>query len=275
MRSDSRTVFTCALLGSGLATGLAHAQPLELTVDPARSTLDLSIELQTPAGNRTDSDSSPINGTIVLGADDYGALGSVVLYDIRLFASDTLEFNWSWDFLGAADATMIGGGLIDAAPGVPKGPVPVTGTAFTVPSVSIQPLGVLDANYNILIVGSGSVSQDLANEPPVSTDLSGEITITGSTVEVSSTVVFDGSFPLDNGLGTAVVSGTGTVVATGSLLGCDADLAAPFGTLNFFDISEFINLYSARDPMADFNVDAAFNFFDITAFIDAYNAGCD
>jgi hypothetical protein len=275
MRLDSRTVFTCALLVSGLASGLAQAQPLELTVDPARSTLDLTIELQTAAGNRTDTDSSPINGTIVLGADDYGAPASVVLYDIRLFASDTLQFNWSWGFLGSADATMTGGGFIDATPGVPKGPVPVTSTAFTVPSVAIQPLGVLDANYNILIVGSGSVSQDLANEPPALTDLSSEITVIGSTVEVSSTVVFDGSFPLGDGLGTAVVSGTGTVVATGSLLGCDADLAAPFGVLNFFDISEFINLYNARDPMADFNVDAAFNFFDITAFIDAYNAGCD
>lgn len=271
MRPDSRTVFACALVSAGLA----HAQPLDLTVDPARSTLDLTIELQTAAGNRTDTDSSTINGTILLGADDYGSPGSVVLYDIRLFASDTLQFDWSWGFVGAADATMTGGGFVDADPGAPKGPVPVNGAAFTVPAVSVQPLGVLIANYNILLVGSGSVTQDLADQPPTPTPLSGEITVVGQTVEVSSTIVFEGSFPLGDGLGTAVVSGTGTIVATGSLAGCDADLAAPFGALNLFDITEFISRYNARDPMADFNVDATFNVFDITAFINAYNAGCD
>jgi len=56
---------------------------------------------------------------------------------------------------------------------------------------------------------------------------------------------------------------------------CPADLAAPFGVLNFFDVSAFIAFYNAQDPRADFAAPfGVFNFFDVSAFIGAYNAGC-
>lgn len=56
---------------------------------------------------------------------------------------------------------------------------------------------------------------------------------------------------------------------------CPADLAEPFGTLNFFDVAAFIALYNAQDPAADLAAPAGvFNFFDVAAFIAAYNAGC-
>ncbi|MFK7882598.1 MAG: FG-GAP-like repeat-containing protein [Phycisphaerales bacterium] len=57
--------------------------------------------------------------------------------------------------------------------------------------------------------------------------------------------------------------------------GCAPDLAAPFGVLNFFDISAFITAFNAMDPAADFAAPfGVFNFFDVAAYIDAYNAGC-
>lgn len=56
---------------------------------------------------------------------------------------------------------------------------------------------------------------------------------------------------------------------------CIADLAAPFGTLNFFDIAAYIALYNAGDPQADIAAPfGSLNFFDISAFIASYNAGC-
>lgn len=56
---------------------------------------------------------------------------------------------------------------------------------------------------------------------------------------------------------------------------CPIDLAEPFGTLNFFDISAFIGLYNSGDPAADIAEPlGTLNFFDISAFISAYNAGC-
>jgi hypothetical protein len=53
-----------------------------------------------------------------------------------------------------------------------------------------------------------------------------------------------------------------------------ADLAAPIGTLSFFDVSAFLMLYSAGDLSVDFNDDGLINFFDVSAFLTAYNAGC-
>jgi hypothetical protein len=57
--------------------------------------------------------------------------------------------------------------------------------------------------------------------------------------------------------------------------GCSAaDLAEPFGELNFFDVSEFLALFSASDPAADLNGDGAFNFFDVSEFLNTFSAGC-
>jgi hypothetical protein len=56
---------------------------------------------------------------------------------------------------------------------------------------------------------------------------------------------------------------------------CPADLAAPFGTLNFFDITAFLALYNAGDLGADFSAPSGvLNFFDVTAFLADFNAGC-
>jgi len=54
---------------------------------------------------------------------------------------------------------------------------------------------------------------------------------------------------------------------------CPADLTGN-GTLNFFDISAFLTLFAANDPIADFNSDGTWNFFDISAFLEAFAAGC-
>jgi len=54
---------------------------------------------------------------------------------------------------------------------------------------------------------------------------------------------------------------------------CLADLNGD-GTLNFFDVSAFLNAYNAQDPIADFDGNGTWNFFDVSAFLNAYNAGC-
>ncbi|MCC5822368.1 MAG: hypothetical protein LAT64_06505 [Phycisphaerales bacterium] len=56
---------------------------------------------------------------------------------------------------------------------------------------------------------------------------------------------------------------------------CPADLAPPFGVLNFFDIAAFIELYLAEDPRADLAEPfGVFNFFDVAAYMDLYAQGC-
>ncbi len=57
------------------------------------------------------------------------------------------------------------------------------------------------------------------------------------------------------------------------VLTCPADLTNDF-TLNFFDISSFLEAFAAQDPIADFDGNGTFNFFDISAFLEAFAAGC-
>jgi len=46
------------------------------------------------------------------------------------------------------------------------------------------------------------------------------------------------------------------------------------GLLNFFDISSFLALYNAQNPVADWDGNGLFNFFDISSYLASYNAGC-
>jgi len=67
---------------------------------------------------------------------------------------------------------------------------------------------------------------------------------------------------------------TNVLQATVTLAGsCPADFTGD-GTLNFFDISAFLNAFNASDASADFNSDGQFNFFDVSAFLNAFSAGC-
>jgi hypothetical protein len=54
---------------------------------------------------------------------------------------------------------------------------------------------------------------------------------------------------------------------------CPSDLNGD-GTLNFFDIVRFLDLFGAQDPSADYDLDGQFNFFDVAAYIGDFQAGC-
>jgi subtilisin family serine protease len=58
--------------------------------------------------------------------------------------------------------------------------------------------------------------------------------------------------------------------------GCSpADLVAPFGVLNFFDLSAYLALFNAGDPAADLAAPfGTLNFFDLSAYLASFNAGC-
>lgn len=56
---------------------------------------------------------------------------------------------------------------------------------------------------------------------------------------------------------------------------CQGDFAEPFGVMNFFDISAFLDLFSSGDIDADMNQDGVLDFFDVTDFIQAFSEGCD
>jgi hypothetical protein len=84
-----------------------------------------------------------------------------------------------------------------------------------------------------------------------------------------SSVVFEGS-----SVPAEVVYEPGRVAVR--VLYCSrADLAAPFGVIDFFDISAFISLYQAQDPVIDLAAPfGQIDFFDVSAFLSLYQAGC-
>mgnify|MGYP000037366436 FL=1 len=56
---------------------------------------------------------------------------------------------------------------------------------------------------------------------------------------------------------------------------CPADLALPFGVLDFSDVVAFLSAFGAMDPAADFAAPiGTFDFSDIVAFLNAFSAGC-
>jgi len=62
-------------------------------------------------------------------------------------------------------------------------------------------------------------------------------------------------------------------VTPGMLNACGGDLNDD-GSVDFFDISLFLDQYGDRSPSADFTQDGLLDFFDISAFLDAFAQDC-
>ena len=54
---------------------------------------------------------------------------------------------------------------------------------------------------------------------------------------------------------------------------CPADMTGD-DELDFFDVSDFLDAFGAKDPVADFDDNGEFDFFDVSAFLDSFAAGC-
>lgn len=57
---------------------------------------------------------------------------------------------------------------------------------------------------------------------------------------------------------------------------CPADLAEPFGTLDFSDVIAFLGAFASMDPSADLAAPAGvFDFSDVIAFLGFFGGGCE
>jgi hypothetical protein len=90
-----------------------------------------------------------------------------------------------------------------------------------------------------------------------------------------------GALPDTASFGDGTILGSSTsrtrraILSTGVPPCSGADLVAPFGVLNFFDVAEFINRFNAQDPSTDLAAPfGTYNFFDVSAYIALYNQGC-
>lgn len=63
------------------------------------------------------------------------------------------------------------------------------------------------------------------------------------------------------------------IAPTTGLISCPADYDIS-GSLNFFDVAQFMDLFAARLPAGDFNGDGLYDFFDVQSFLSVFNSGC-
>jgi hypothetical protein len=274
MNTKIHALGACAL---ALNAPAALAAPVDMIIDQAQSSIDLTMTVDVSIASDTDSDSSPLSGSLVVEFDDNGMPSQISLIDLMVVIDNTLNFNWSFGFFGSADAVMTNGSVSYAAPGVTTGPVALIDDAFAFPAVPVELDGQLNVDYDIFLVGSDSVSIGLADQGAFDSIIAGDISIVDDTVTISTTLPLDAEQPIEdadgNVLGTVFVTGSATIVACGSLPSCPADINGD-GMLNFFDVSGFLSLFGAMDAQSDFNEDGMFNFFDVSAFLASYSAGC-
>jgi len=259
-----------------LAAG-AQARPILFTIDDTRSSVDLEITLNINGlGPNTDSDSSPVSGSLLQSFDAPPAPGETTLYDFDADLLDTLQFGWNYGILGSASAILEMGAFADATPAALDGPVPVVSSSATFPMVPVVGEGMLDVDFNFLLIGSGSESVDLGTLAPSEADVTQTIDISGGVITLSGDVSIQTTQPLElNGsqIGTVTIVGDLTLVATAPAPGCNADLNAD-GSASFPDVSLFLAAFTGSDLSADFNADGAVSFPDVSAFLSQFAAGC-
>lgn len=95
----------------------------------------------------------------------------------------------------------------------------------------------------------------------------GAFDLFGSSIAMSDGVIAVGAI----GFGSSDFNGA--VYLFGSGGPCISDINSD-GVLDFFDVSMFLNLFSAHDPAADLTEDGVFDFFDVAAYLDAFATGC-
>lgn len=155
----------------------------------------------------------------------------------------------------------------------------------------------ITGNYNQL--PGGTLHVDIAGLTPVGQHdqliVDGNITLDGTLrLHFLNTYVPDPGTTFVIGVATGTINGVfadvdihglpATLSATahaeeGQLIvriapACPADLAPPFGNLNFFDVQAFLAAFSSQADSADLNDDASFNFFDVQIYLNAFADGC-
>ncbi|MBO6514613.1 MAG: hypothetical protein JJ974_11670 [Phycisphaerales bacterium] len=101
--------------------------------------------------------------------------------------------------------------------------------------------------------------RDLPLEPPTNSE------------GVSGPAVYEGGAPGVDGVRVTM----GAALARGPGSPCNAvDYAKPYGVLDFFDISAFLQKFSDQAGDADLAYDGKFDFFDISLFLQLYSQGC-
>jgi len=109
----------------------AHAQQVEIQFDETISTVVVDLTIS----GTTDSDTSPLVGSIMIDVEDFDLPVQFTLLDLNLLATETIDHNISFGFLGSFMQSSTDVSVNYATPGTPSLPAVVTGTDYTLASL--------------------------------------------------------------------------------------------------------------------------------------------
>lgn len=100
----------------------------------------------------------------------------------------------------------------------------------------------------------------------------GAVIPAASSIDVAQAISADGTVIIGHGFGATTFEGW---ILTITQTCGDADLAEPYGTLDFSDVIAFLTAFGASDACADLAEPlGTFDFSDVIAFLGAFGAGC-
>ena len=249
-----KVLLTIGFTLAGIFTSLAQAQIVTLTLDPAQSSSDVTVNgvLNT----------STVSGTITIDLQDLAPpSGSAQITQLDVEVDQMLDFD-----LGLLAASIAPGdfaiSLVD-----PGAPGTISGSSFDQLANTVELEG--DLILTNTIVTNLSSTTDISTIPVPAFDFdSVNVTQSGNNVSISGS--FTITQELDLGLGAATIVVETTYVATGVapaavLLG---DVSMD-GVVNFLDIPGFIQTLISGVFKAEADVDESgvVNFLDIPRFI--------
>ena len=243
----------------GILTSQLQAQTIELTIDPAQSSIDLSI-------NGSSSD-SPLSGVATLELQSSGPpSGTAQLTEFNLVADDGLNFTL-FRFLFASVTASSDPGDVTISMATPGAAGTIAGDSFTQLSNMFEFGGDLNVSDPLGLAG-GSQTVDLAEIGTVELDLdSVSVTQSGDTITISSTFSLDQNLEFGTNMVPVIVEGT--FVATGVLPSVLLGDVNTDGLVDFQDIPAFIQVLTVGVFQAEADCDESgeVDFRDIAVFI--------
>lgn len=246
------------------------AQQVTIPFDSMVSDVEVTLEVQ----GVSDTDASPVTGSITIDIEDVDTPVQFVVLDLQIDATESIDHNLNFGFLGSLTQTTTDLSLAYATPGTPSLPAPISNGMYTIPSLDavLDGMSTYNASGGIcaILQGEGlpcSDTLDLSQNPPnTAMNVPGMLTIENGTITFTSMIDVSAPFdPNDPSLGSIAVSGFVAGSAPEPAPACPGDCNDD-GSVDFSDLTSM--LFAFGDPMpnegCDANADGAVDFGDLT-----------
>ncbi|RIK82106.1 MAG: hypothetical protein DCC68_07185 [Planctomycetota bacterium] len=182
----------------------AVADPsIVFAVDPAQSSVNATATLRTTLGNRTDSDSTRVSGTVTTKlTPTTSPFTTAHVQDMDLLLIDPLTFEFSFGgLLGAVLTASSPANTITVSMEQPGEPAAVGAGSFVQTNNNLRVAGQADLSCNGLLCGSFTIppNPQIFDADGVITDIQGTLSQTASTITLAFPVNFVGTFDLGDG----------------------------------------------------------------------------